>query len=223
MIKMALIDCPECKKKVSDQSISCPQCGYPIKTSFVGKAQSIPAKSQIKKDGTPSPFMIVLGIFILIAAIATCSNDNSSSSYREKSIFSVSQACTLFNTEMTAWKSSNNDDIYRCISNYLDVSPETNNKMANNVAYYVEGSFDTVKEVKIVLNVNNTKYKTQSTNEFLKMVDTLYSQLNNKTLPSEIQTAIKDKKGLENSEGELIYIVEYTKNDSGYTQKFIIR
>ena len=156
--------------------------------------QTIPAKSQIKKDDAPSPFMIVIGIFILIAAIATCSNDNSSSSYHEKSIFSVSKACTLFNTEMTAWKSSNNDDIYRCISNYLDVSPEENNKMANNVAYYVEGGSDTVKEVKIVLNVNNTRYKTQSSNEFLKMVDTLYSQLNNKALPSEIQTAINNKK-----------------------------
>ena len=29
---MALIKCPECKKKVSDQCGKCPNCGYPIKT-----------------------------------------------------------------------------------------------------------------------------------------------------------------------------------------------
>ena len=30
---MALINCPECKKEVSDQSSSCPHCGYPISRS----------------------------------------------------------------------------------------------------------------------------------------------------------------------------------------------
>ncbi len=28
---MALIDCMECEAKVSDQAISCPHCGFPIK------------------------------------------------------------------------------------------------------------------------------------------------------------------------------------------------
>ncbi len=27
---MALIDCPECKKQISDKAITCPNCGYPI-------------------------------------------------------------------------------------------------------------------------------------------------------------------------------------------------
>ena len=27
---MALIKCPECKKKISDQCTNCPNCGYPI-------------------------------------------------------------------------------------------------------------------------------------------------------------------------------------------------
>ena len=26
---MALINCPECSKSISDQSISCPSCGFP--------------------------------------------------------------------------------------------------------------------------------------------------------------------------------------------------
>lgn len=27
---MAIIDCPECKNKISDAASSCPQCGYPV-------------------------------------------------------------------------------------------------------------------------------------------------------------------------------------------------
>lgn len=30
---MALIECPECKRKVSDAAIKCPGCGYPIRNS----------------------------------------------------------------------------------------------------------------------------------------------------------------------------------------------
>jgi len=28
---MALINCPDCKHRVSDQAISCPNCGYPLR------------------------------------------------------------------------------------------------------------------------------------------------------------------------------------------------
>jgi predicted amidophosphoribosyltransferase len=27
---MALINCPECKKEISDKAEACPNCGYPI-------------------------------------------------------------------------------------------------------------------------------------------------------------------------------------------------
>ena len=30
---MALIKCPECKKKISDQCGKCPNCGYPIEVA----------------------------------------------------------------------------------------------------------------------------------------------------------------------------------------------
>lgn len=54
---MALIKCPECKKKISDQCESCPNCGYPIKNSIETKsdncvecaAESNPAEKLNKK------------------------------------------------------------------------------------------------------------------------------------------------------------------------------
>lgn len=31
---MALICCPECDGKVSDQAVMCPHCGFPIRNSY---------------------------------------------------------------------------------------------------------------------------------------------------------------------------------------------
>ncbi len=31
---MALINCPECEREVSDQAIACPHCGYPIRGGY---------------------------------------------------------------------------------------------------------------------------------------------------------------------------------------------
>ncbi|MFI5458653.1 MAG: zinc-ribbon domain-containing protein [Isosphaerales bacterium] len=39
---MALINCPECKREVSDNALSCPQCGYPIAAGA-------------KRDSAPDP------------------------------------------------------------------------------------------------------------------------------------------------------------------------
>lgn len=36
---MALINCPECEKKVSDKAYSCPECGFPIKDYMESKIE----------------------------------------------------------------------------------------------------------------------------------------------------------------------------------------
>ena len=38
---MALIECPECKKQVSDKATSCPHCGYPINNENDSKLYSM--------------------------------------------------------------------------------------------------------------------------------------------------------------------------------------
>ncbi|MBM3859287.1 MAG: hypothetical protein FJ395_06520 [Verrucomicrobia bacterium] len=35
---MAMIQCPECKKQVSNEADKCPNCGIPIKRGLLGKA-----------------------------------------------------------------------------------------------------------------------------------------------------------------------------------------
>jgi DNA-directed RNA polymerase subunit RPC12/RpoP len=58
---MPTIDCPECGKQVSDQSVACPNCGYPIahKPSTERPSQP-PAVRQAKTLG------IILGIILFI-------------------------------------------------------------------------------------------------------------------------------------------------------------
>lgn len=47
---MALIKCPECKKKISDQCENCPNCGYPIKANIT------PIETDLSKGNAAKPF-----------------------------------------------------------------------------------------------------------------------------------------------------------------------
>lgn len=43
---MALMHCPECGKEISDQAVSCPNCGYPLKpdTTLVVVRKKLPGR-----------------------------------------------------------------------------------------------------------------------------------------------------------------------------------
>ena len=59
---MALIECPECKKQVSDKAPTCPQCGAPIATI---PSPSPTTTEPIKKRSGTHPFLIVLIVLIV--------------------------------------------------------------------------------------------------------------------------------------------------------------
>lgn len=44
---MALITCPECKKEVSDQALSCPHCGYPLQQGGENDTQPVSEPSPV--------------------------------------------------------------------------------------------------------------------------------------------------------------------------------
>lgn len=60
---MALITCPECGKEISDQAVSCPNCGAPIR--IVQPVAQITAPQPKKKNST-------LGVLALIFSIIGC-------------------------------------------------------------------------------------------------------------------------------------------------------
>jgi hypothetical protein len=57
---MALIGCPDCKKKISDSANNCPFCGYPLTPETVAKLKH---QEQKKKRDTG------IGCFFILAAI----------------------------------------------------------------------------------------------------------------------------------------------------------
>lgn len=72
---MALIKCPECKRKISDQCETCPQCGYPVKQ----KLQEESLDQNTDDTGAPKkkPFYkkvwvwVVIGIVLVALVLGT--------------------------------------------------------------------------------------------------------------------------------------------------------
>lgn len=72
---MALIKCPECNNKISDQAESCPKCGYELKPSK--KSESINVKSV--KEGFNNKYLliiivVVVGLFFMLNQNKTTNN-----------------------------------------------------------------------------------------------------------------------------------------------------
>ncbi len=84
---MPLINCPECKKEVSDSATACPYCGFPVKKTFshnkivnffkkTGTATSQKIKSNIVMNDKLKDFLFLLLIilggivgFVVVGAI----------------------------------------------------------------------------------------------------------------------------------------------------------
>lgn len=165
-------------------------------------------------------------VLIFSTLLCACSSNDSDATVasNEPTIIPVDQACSMLNLEMTNWKSSMNDGVYRCISNYIDISPDQGLDLPNNLAYYVQGTENTVTELKVVLNVNDKKFKRKAKEEFIKMSSNVYSQVKAGKFPPAVIKAITAKRDYSTSDEKLSYTLDNDiwKNGKGYTQRFII-
>lgn len=91
---MPLINCPECKSEISDTSLKCKDCGFPIKATLkdenlksIGNStnQIIPKKWQIH---------VVISAALSLFAMVIAANQYSYNSYEEEGI--ISFLCTAF-------------------------------------------------------------------------------------------------------------------------------
>ena len=64
---MALKECAECKKQISDQAIACPQCGAP-QSAAMGKTEK-------KKTSFVTKLVLVLAVLFFIGSISGKSNN----------------------------------------------------------------------------------------------------------------------------------------------------
>lgn len=74
---MALINCPECAKSVSDKAANCPDCGFPIyqAASSGGNIASIDPATTIEQTSKKwKKIKIIAGLLILIGIIVSSSD-----------------------------------------------------------------------------------------------------------------------------------------------------
>ena len=72
---MALINCPECKKEVSDKAISCPYCGFPISPVLENEKDVIVQQNgksyeMIRLQKAIIYLLFLAGLILLIPCIA---------------------------------------------------------------------------------------------------------------------------------------------------------
>lgn len=63
---MALINCPECSKSISDQSTACPSCGFPTPSEQIDNNNSLASTRQRQKNSGCSGATIFLIIIIIL-------------------------------------------------------------------------------------------------------------------------------------------------------------
>lgn len=84
---MALIKCPECKKEISDQAITCPNCGYPISVRKEAAPKAMPNSQQPKKEkrvrNKTTIILSILGCILLIGIANSIFSDSSETTSNE--------------------------------------------------------------------------------------------------------------------------------------------
>ena len=143
----------------------------------------------------------------------------------ELRITKPSEACKLLeksNLATRGWKSYYGSE-YGCSSPYKELGSDF--PLANNIAYYVGGTSNTVSEVKLVLNINNQSSSTAAHKELLKSANLLLQKVSGQKLTSSLSSAIKN--GKPNSEKIGSTNVEIIRDDwptgKGYEIKVIIK
>ncbi|MBD3339395.1 MAG: hypothetical protein GF353_09820 [Candidatus Lokiarchaeota archaeon] len=76
---MALIPCPECKKKISDSSESCPKCGYKLSPEKIEEIKENEKKSQKQ---VAIGCAVIFAIFFVIYLICSNSPDSQNNSIK---------------------------------------------------------------------------------------------------------------------------------------------
>ena len=62
---MALINCPECGKEVSDQAPACIHCGYPLQAA----GGRTPVKGETRKSVNPTKWMIIFTMLFMAVTL----------------------------------------------------------------------------------------------------------------------------------------------------------
>lgn len=139
---MALINCSECGKQISDKATSCPSCGAPVDqnnlNSFnqqpVGHQNVLP--SQKKKGGCLKVFLIFFAFFVVIMMLAIKNSDSSEPSKTTKTESHEESKKSLLDLDEKSWKQFKG--LYISHNNFMKTIDSFSNNQITSLDFYNE-------------------------------------------------------------------------------------
>ncbi len=123
---------------------------------------------------------------IIITALIIFSSFTINNAYAKLKITAPSEICACmknFGLMTRGWKNSY-ENVFGCSSPYKEFD-------SNNLAFYVEGDSMAVRQVKLVLNVNNRQSEKQAQEELIKAAEALSVKITGEKLSPLLRDAIK--------------------------------
>ncbi|MCM0148988.1 hypothetical protein KCN56_10465 [Photobacterium galatheae] len=164
-------------------------------------------------------------VFITVLIVSKNSGSNENQKFGKKS-----DVCGFLNDEGIQTHKSKNPDVSQthCLSDYIDLYSPDNDKMQNNIAYYVEGTESKIQRLKVVANFYQYPAP-YSESKTLKIFETLvYKSTGLKSFP-QLKTAFEQRQSMnwtaKTAEGDKVADIKlvYDKWPSdGYEFKLVI-
>jgi RNA polymerase subunit RPABC4/transcription elongation factor Spt4 len=156
---MALISCPECKKRISDTAEKCPSCGYSITAEkIVEIKQAETEKKQKAKQGCLIMFVGLIGVPILIIiVIIIVGSSSKTNSTPQEAVYSSSYDGSVRQVELWLKQHLNDPDSFKAIE-WSPVAKAKDGNFVVRVKYRAKNSFGAyvISQKLFVLNGNGT-------------------------------------------------------------------
>ena len=176
---MALINCPECKNKISDKAESCPKCGYEINKNRNNNLG-------IKKNNS-NYVMIVIVIILVIGAIYLFDNTNKNKGNTPNTTSPTTTSAvnlngySVYNDKYlgVSYQLPNNYKVYYGNDNLVYLGTNVDNQGAF-IPYIVIGRYDNYNDGAKFLN-EFTEYIRREYPDMIITIDLLSGTINGKT------------------------------------------
>lgn len=231
-IAMALINCEECNREISDEALICPYCG--ITRVSASQHRSLMAQQQFQSRQRKLKIIFWLGIITPLLSLFVFSKLSTERpvgiepSLNSSVGYPIPDACYYLHSHVgfspSVYKKLGDiSSEYSCSTPYKSID-ERNGRLSNNIAHYVVG--DEFKAVKlyIVLNVNTKVNLSKSINFFIDASMLLTKKAARTDLTKDIVTSIKKEKSITRKvNGNKIEVKkESWPSGDGYELQFII-
>jgi hypothetical protein len=134
---MALINCGECSKEISDKAVACPHCGAPREVTTPAATSK---KAAVKKNSSNSFLNVILIILGIVLFMSILGGSNSKKSEPREKVFNSSWDGSVYQAEMYLKDRLKDPSSYESI-NWGKVNKNPEGNYVTWVKYRAKNSF----------------------------------------------------------------------------------